>query len=128
MRGGCCRKLQVKPCGQGMCPLLPTWPSANPLTLPFHASKLQLKQSHATKACAPFWPAYPSAYPLVQIMVASKFDNRLKEFSERWEVDKYLSATGYLPPNVKPFFVALPKVGLQLVAFSLLLGCSVGLE
>ncbi len=34
---------------------------------------------------------------------------RLKEFSERWEVDKYLSATGYLPPNVKPFFVALPK-------------------
>lgn len=34
---------------------------------------------------------------------------RLKEFSERWEVDKYLSASGYLPPNVKPFFVALPK-------------------
>ncbi len=25
------------------------------------------------------------------------------------EVDKYLSASGYLPPNVKPFFVALPK-------------------
>ncbi|KAL4853400.1 Dynamin-related protein 5A [Chlorella vulgaris] len=91
------------------------------------------------------------------VMVASKFDNRLKEFSERWEVDKYLvrvqglcccrsvvptdkrpranlaathvsivwlavtdpsaslcpshvqAASGYLPPNVKPFFVALPK-------------------
>ena len=43
--------------------------------------------------------------------MASKFDNRLKEFAERWEVDKYLSATGYLPPNVRPFFVALPKVG-----------------
>eukprot|EP00887_Chlorella_sp_A99_P005155 scaffold40.g5155.t1 len=43
------------------------------------------------------------------VMVASKFDNRLKEFSERWEVDKYLSASGYLPPSVKPFFVALPK-------------------
>ncbi len=42
--------------------------------------------------------------------MASKFDNRLKEFGERWEVDKYLSATGYLPPNVRPFFVALPKV------------------
>ena len=42
----------------------------------------------------------------------SKFDNRLKEFAERWEVDRYLSATGYLPPAVKPFFVALPKVWL----------------
>jgi hypothetical protein len=44
------------------------------------------------------------------VIVASKFDNRLKEFGERWELDKYLSATGYLPANVKPFFVALPKV------------------
>lgn len=43
------------------------------------------------------------------VMVASKFDNRMKELTERWEVDKYLSASGYLPPNVKPFFVALPK-------------------
>ena len=42
--------------------------------------------------------------------MASKFDNRLKEFAERWEVDRYLSATGYLHPNAKPFFVALPKV------------------
>ena len=42
-------------------------------------------------------------------MVSSKFDNRLKEFTERWEVDRYLSATGYLPGNVRPFFVALPK-------------------
>jgi len=43
------------------------------------------------------------------VMVASKFDNRIKEFSERWELEKYLSAAGYLPPTVKPFFVALPK-------------------
>ena len=43
------------------------------------------------------------------VMVASKFDNRMKEFSERWELEKYLSAAGYLPPSVKPFFVALPK-------------------
>jgi hypothetical protein len=47
---------------------------------------------------------------IVQVFVASKFDNRMKEFAERWEVDKYLSATGYLPQTVKPFFVALPKV------------------
>ncbi|KAJ9518938.1 hypothetical protein QJQ45_026218 [Haematococcus lacustris] len=43
------------------------------------------------------------------VFVASKFDNRLKEFAERWEIDKYLAATGYLPSNVRPFFVALPK-------------------
>lgn len=48
--------------------------------------------------------------PMLQVVVASKFDNRLKEFAERWEVDRYLSATGYLHPNAKPFFVALPKV------------------
>ena len=46
------------------------------------------------------------------MVVASKFDNRLKEFGERWEVDRYLSATGYLHLNVQPFFCALPKVGL----------------
>lgn len=34
---------------------------------------------------------------------------RSQEFNERWEVDKYFSASGYLPPTVKPFFVALPK-------------------
>lgn len=55
-------------------------------------------------------PFGPPSRPLLQVIVASKFDNRLKEFGEKWEVDKYLSATGYLPPNVRPFFVALPKV------------------
>jgi len=34
---------------------------------------------------------------------------RMKEFETRYEVDKYLSASGYLPKNVKPFFVSLPK-------------------
>eukprot|EP00854_Cymbomonas_tetramitiformis_P004668 gene4668-5716_t len=43
------------------------------------------------------------------LLVASKFDNRLKEFSSRWEVDRYLSASGYLPHGTRPFFVALPK-------------------
>ncbi|KAH9322298.1 hypothetical protein KI387_016937, partial [Taxus chinensis] len=43
------------------------------------------------------------------IVVVSKFDNRLKEFGERWEVDRYLSASGYLGENTRPFFVALPK-------------------
>eukprot|EP00983_Pelagomonas_calceolata_P070700 1150897-Pelagomonas_calceolata.AAC.2 len=59
-----------------------------------------------------YW-SHLQAYALVrmlQVFVASKFDNRLKEFAERWEVDKYLAATGYLPPKVRPFFVALPKV------------------
>ncbi len=60
-------------------------------------------------------PLHQGSYPevachLLQVIVASKFDNRLKEFAERWEVDKYLSASGYLAPNVRPFFVALPKV------------------
>jgi hypothetical protein len=32
-----------------------------------------------------------------------------QEFSERWEVDRYLSAGGYLGENARPFFVALPK-------------------
>ncbi|KAK2992536.1 hypothetical protein RJ640_004310 [Escallonia rubra] len=32
-----------------------------------------------------------------------------KEFSDRWEVDRYLSASGYLGENTRPFFVALPK-------------------
>ena len=45
-----------------------------------------------------------------QVVVASKFDNRMKEFGERWEVDRYLSAAGYLSASVRPFFVALPKV------------------
>ncbi|KAL6845577.1 hypothetical protein ACP4OV_025072 [Aristida adscensionis] len=43
------------------------------------------------------------------MIVISKFDNRLKEFSERWEVDTFLSASGYLGDNIHPFFVALPK-------------------
>ncbi|XP_076903647.1 dynamin-related protein 5A-like [Bidens hawaiensis] len=43
------------------------------------------------------------------VVVVSKFDNRLKEFTERREVDNYLSASGYLGENTHPFFVALPK-------------------
>ncbi|GAB2230784.1 hypothetical protein Droror1_Dr00015076 [Drosera rotundifolia] len=43
------------------------------------------------------------------VVVVSKFDNRLKEFNDRWEVDRYLSASGYLGENIHPFFVALPK-------------------
>ncbi|KAH0925985.1 hypothetical protein HID58_018241, partial [Brassica napus] len=43
------------------------------------------------------------------IVVVSKFDNRLKEFNDRGEVDRYLSASGYLGENTRPYFVALPK-------------------
>jgi hypothetical protein len=35
--------------------------------------------------------------------------DHLKEFGERWEVDTFLSASGYLGDNIHPFFVALPK-------------------
>jgi hypothetical protein len=35
--------------------------------------------------------------------------DHLKEFTERWEVDTFLSASGYLGDNIHPFFVALPK-------------------
>ena len=34
---------------------------------------------------------------------------RLPATTARWEVDRYLSATGYLPEGTQPFFVALPK-------------------
>ncbi|KAI3988350.1 hypothetical protein MKX01_012139 [Papaver californicum] len=34
---------------------------------------------------------------------------RNMEFTERWEVDRYLSTSGYLGDNVHPYFVALPK-------------------
>lgn len=33
----------------------------------------------------------------------------MQEFSDRWEVDRYLSASGYLGENTRPYFVALPK-------------------
>lgn len=33
----------------------------------------------------------------------------LQEFTDKWEVDRYLSASGYLGENTHPFFVALPK-------------------
>ena len=33
----------------------------------------------------------------------------MQEFSDRWEVDRYLSASGYLGDNTRPYFVALPK-------------------
>ncbi|WVZ83099.1 hypothetical protein U9M48_030277 [Paspalum notatum var. saurae] len=43
------------------------------------------------------------------IVVISKFDNRLKvEFEKRSEVDTFLSASGYLEDNIRPFFIALP--------------------
>ncbi|QCD86560.1 Dynamin superfamily [Vigna unguiculata] len=31
------------------------------------------------------------------------------EFGDRWEVDRYLSASGYLGDSTHPFFVALPE-------------------
>ncbi|GMH41703.1 hypothetical protein BSKO_09613 [Bryopsis sp. KO-2023] len=78
---------------------------------PSHRLILFLQQSSVEWASSLWMHVVMEVDPNFQrtVVVASKFDNRLKEFRHQWEVDKYLSATGYLPPNVKPFFVALPK-------------------
>ncbi|ERN20483.1 dynamin-related protein 5A [Amborella trichopoda] len=81
------------------------------LASPPHRLLLFLQQS-SVEWCSSLWldslravdPAFRRT-----IVVVSKFDNRLKEFGDRWEVDRYLSASGYLGDNTRPFFVALPK-------------------
>ncbi|KAG8386324.1 hypothetical protein BUALT_Bualt03G0137100 [Buddleja alternifolia] len=81
------------------------------LASPPHRIILFLQQS-SVEWCSSLWldsireidPAFRRT-----LIVVSKFDNRLKEFSDRWEVDRYLSASGYLGENTRPFFVALPK-------------------
>ncbi|KAL1556491.1 Dynamin-related protein 5A [Salvia divinorum] len=81
------------------------------LASPPHRIILFLQQS-SVEWCSSLWldsireldPTFKRTF-----VVVSKFDNRLKEFSDRWEVDSYLSAGGYLGENTRPFFVALPK-------------------
>ncbi|KAI5420408.1 dynamin-related protein 5A [Lathyrus oleraceus] len=81
------------------------------LATPPHRILLFLQQS-SVEWCSSLWldsireidPSFRRT-----IIVVSKFDNRLKEFSDRSEVDRYLSASGYLGDNTHPFFVALPK-------------------
>ncbi|KAI3457452.1 hypothetical protein Pfo_014115 [Paulownia fortunei] len=81
------------------------------LASPPHRILLFLQQS-SVEWCSTLWlDAIREIDPAFRrtIIVVSKFDNRLKEFSDRWEVDRYLSASGYLGENTRPFFVALPK-------------------
>jgi hypothetical protein len=81
------------------------------LAAPKHRLLLFLQQS-SVEWCSSLWlDIVKSIDPSLErtIIVVSKFDNRLKEFAERWEVDRYLSAGGYLGDNARPFFVALPK-------------------
>ncbi|KAK6134598.1 hypothetical protein DH2020_031657 [Rehmannia glutinosa] len=81
------------------------------LASPPHRILLFLQQS-SVEWCSSLWlDAIREIDPTFRrtIIVVSKFDNRLKEFSDRWEVDRYLSASGYLGENTRPFFVALPK-------------------
>lgn len=81
------------------------------LASPPHRLLLFLQQS-SVEWCSSLWlDAIREIDPTFKrtIIVVSKFDNRLKEFSDRWEVDRYLSASGYLGENTRPFFVALPK-------------------
>ena len=81
------------------------------LITPPNRTILFLQQSSVEWCNSMFLSVVQEVDPSLQrtILVTSKFDNRLKEFHERWEVDRYLSATGYLPQGTKPFFVALPK-------------------
>ncbi|MCO5548056.1 hypothetical protein L7F22_001512 [Adiantum nelumboides] len=81
------------------------------LAAPQHRLLLFLQQS-SVEWCSSLWLDFiRSVDPSLRrtIVVISKFDNRLKEFGERWEVDRYLSAGGYLGETAHPFFVALPK-------------------
>ncbi|CAN6443614.1 unnamed protein product [Victoria cruziana] len=81
------------------------------LAAPPHRMLLFLQQS-SVEWCSSLWlDAVRSVDPTLRrtIVVVSKFDNRLKEFTDRWEVDRYLSASGYLGDSTRPFFVALPK-------------------
>ncbi|OWM81415.1 dynamin-related protein 5A [Punica granatum] len=81
------------------------------LASPPHRILLFLQQS-SVEWCSSLWlDAIRDIDPSFRrtIIVVSKFDNRLKEFSDKWEVDRYLSASGYLGENTRPFFVALPK-------------------
>ncbi|KAJ9182914.1 hypothetical protein P3X46_006847 [Hevea brasiliensis] len=81
------------------------------LASPPHRILLFLQQS-SLEWCSSLWlDAIREIDPTFRrtIIVVSKFDNRLKEFSDRWEVDHYLSANGYLGKSTRPFFVALPK-------------------
>ncbi|KAJ8616607.1 hypothetical protein MRB53_035979 [Persea americana] len=81
------------------------------LASPPHRLLLFLQQS-SVEWCSSLWlDAIREIDPSFRrtIIVVSKFDNRLKEFSDRWEVDRYLSASGYLGDNTHPYFVALPK-------------------
>ena len=81
------------------------------LSAPPHRLILFLQQS-TTEWCSSLWmDVVREVDPNLRrtVVVASKFDNRIKEFQERWEVDRYLSAAGFLGDSAKPFFVALPK-------------------
>ncbi|XP_020575233.1 dynamin-related protein 5A [Phalaenopsis equestris] len=81
------------------------------LASPPHRLLLFLQQS-SVEWCSSLWlDSIREIDPTFKrtIIVVSKFDNRLKEFNESWEVDRYLSASGYLGDNIHPFFVALPK-------------------
>ncbi|EES03602.1 hypothetical protein BDA96_03G318000 [Sorghum bicolor] len=81
------------------------------LATPPHRLVLFLQQS-SVEWCSSIWlDTLKEIDPTFRrtMIVISKFDNRLKEFTERWEVDTFLSASGYLGDNIHPFFVALPK-------------------
>ncbi|CAI5520090.1 unnamed protein product [Closterium sp. Naga37s-1] len=74
------------------------------LMAPPHRLIVFLQQS-SVEWCSSLWlDVVRRADPQLRrtVVVASKFDNRLKEFSERWEVDRYLSTGGYFHCATSP--------------------------
>ncbi|KAL8223683.1 hypothetical protein R6Q57_019158 [Mikania cordata] len=81
------------------------------LANPPHRILVFLQQS-SVEWCSSLWlDAIRDIDPTFRrtIIVVSKFDNRLKEFTERWEVDRYLSASGYLGEKHTAIFCGTTK-------------------
>lgn len=83
------------------------------LIRPKHRLVVFLQQSSVEWASSLWLPVIQEVDPEMSrsVVVVSKMDNRMREFDERWELDKWLAADA-LPKGkgcVRPFYIALPK-------------------
>ena len=82
------------------------------LIRPSHRLVVFLQQSSVEWASSLWLPVIQEVDPHLNrsVVVVSKLDNRMREFEERWELDKWLAADGVLgKADVRPFYIALPK-------------------